>query len=102
MHRGWYTVPMHFTDADIVHLGKLVRLSQTLAQRQMYAEQLSRVLDYLDQINQSDVPAVEGQRRSPVTPYDVREDIAMPADAVRLVAQAPTRDGSFVVSPPTT
>lgn len=93
---------MHFTDVDVAHLGKLVRLSQTPAQRQAYAEQLSRVLDYLDQINQSDVRAVEGQRREPITPYDLREDEAQPADASHLISQAPVREGAFVVSPPTT
>lgn len=92
---------MHFSDADIAHLGKLTRLTHTPEQRAAFAEQLSRILDYLDQITQSDVQAVDGVQREPMTPYEFRDDVAKPSDAPHLLAQAPRREGNFVVSPPT-
>ncbi|MDP2790081.1 MAG: Asp-tRNA(Asn)/Glu-tRNA(Gln) amidotransferase subunit GatC [bacterium] len=94
---------MHLSDADIAHLGKLARLDLTASQRQLFAEQLSAVLDYLDQINQGDAAHVAAHvPRRTVTPYDLREDVAAVPSSVDLAAQAPHREGRLVASPPTT
>jgi aspartyl-tRNA(Asn)/glutamyl-tRNA(Gln) amidotransferase subunit C len=94
---------MHLTDEDIAHLGKLTRLNLTPDQRHRYAEQLSAVLDYLDQINQGDAGDIAAHvpRRS-VTPFDLREDVASPSANFDLTSQAPHREGRLVASPPTT
>lgn len=94
---------MHLSDADIGHLGKLTRLELSPAQRHRFAEQLSNVLDYLEQINHGDAAHVAAYvpRRS-VTPFDLREDTPAPAGNVDLTSQAPHREGRLVASPPTT
>lgn len=94
---------MHFSDADIAHLGKLTRLDLPPAQQNRYAEQLSDVLDYLERINQGDAAHIAAHvpRRS-VTPFELREDTAVPFGTADLTAQAPHREGRLVASPPTT
>ncbi|MEK7519042.1 MAG: Asp-tRNA(Asn)/Glu-tRNA(Gln) amidotransferase subunit GatC [Patescibacteria group bacterium] len=93
---------MHLSDEDIAHLGKLARLDLTPGQRHTFAEQLSDVLDYLDQINQGDAGQVAAHlpRRS-VTPLDLRADTTSPSASADLTAQAPHREGRLVASPPT-
>ncbi len=93
---------MQFTDADIAHLATLVRLSPTPEQRRTYAEQLSRVLEYVDQMNASGVAAPAEGARASVTPYDLREDRVHSHDGMNLTRQAPSREGAYIVSPPTT
>lgn len=94
---------MHLSDADIAHLGKLARLELTPDQRHRFAEQLSAVLDYLDQINQGDAGQVAAHvPRCSVTPSHLRPDIAAAPSSVNLTAQAPHREGRLVASPPTT
>jgi aspartyl-tRNA(Asn)/glutamyl-tRNA(Gln) amidotransferase subunit C len=93
---------MHLSDEDIAHLGKLSRLSLTPDQRHTFAEQLSAVLDYLDQINQGDAEHVAAHiPRRALAPYDLREDIAKASSSQDLTSQAPHREGRLVVSPPT-
>lgn len=94
---------MHLSDADIAHLGKLARLELTPDQRHRFAEQLSAVLDYLEQINHGDAaPAAAHVPRRSVTPFDLREDALAPPGNADLTAQAPHREGRLVASPPTT
>ncbi len=91
---------MHLTDADIAHLASLSRLELTPPQRTLFSEQLSRVLDYLDQINQGDAQQEAATRaRQNISPSDVRADVVVPS-APGLIEQAPVQEGSSVVSPP--
>ncbi len=94
---------MALSDADIEHLGRLARLELSPEQRHHFAEQLSAVLDYLDQINQGDAAVVGAHiPRRTITPFDLREDVAVASASVDLTSQAPHREGTLVASPPTT
>jgi aspartyl/glutamyl-tRNA(Asn/Gln) amidotransferase C subunit len=94
---------MHLSAADIAHLSTLARLQLTPDQRQCFAEQISAVLDYFDQITQGDAARVAPHvPRRAITPYDLREDSAAAPTGEDLAAQAPHREGRLVSSPPTT
>ena len=93
---------MHLSDEDIAHLGKLARLDLTPDQRHTFADQLSAVLDYLDQINKGDAGQVAAHvPRQTITPSHLRADVAAAPSSTDLTAQAPHREGKLVASPPT-
>lgn len=91
---------MHLTDEDIAKLGALGRLSLSPEQRQAYAEQLSRIVEYTDRIRQADVAASEASLRIPISAETLRHDVAAPRPADDAVDCAPKREGRFIVSPP--
>lgn len=91
---------MHLTDEDIAKLGRLGRLSLTSEQRQAYAEQLTRIIDYTDRLHAAEVSATRGTLHPARPAQELREDVAVSANAEACVQLAPKREGRFVVSPP--
>ncbi len=44
---------------DVKHIAKLASLPLTVEEEEKYSEQLSKVLDYIDQLNRADTSKVE-------------------------------------------
>ncbi|MEK7631748.1 MAG: Asp-tRNA(Asn)/Glu-tRNA(Gln) amidotransferase subunit GatC [Patescibacteria group bacterium] len=91
---------MHLSDDDIVKLGTLGRLALSPEQRQTYAEQLSRIVEYTERLAEADVAATSAHLRPAVPADHLREDIVVSVNADGATALAPKREGRFVVSPP--
>ena len=90
---------MHLSDTDITHLAALARLELKPEKRQAFADQLSRVLDYLDHVNAHDASQEAAIRpRAAASPVNFRTDVAKPSPE-NLIEQAPRREGHSVVSP---
>lgn len=92
---------MHLSDEDIAKLGTLGRLDLSPEQRHTYAEQLSRIVEYTERLTHegTHVPA-EGETRGSIPANQLRDDILQTVEADEVTAQAPKREGRFIVSPP--
>lgn len=50
---------MKLTNDQVKHVAKLANLSLTSEEEEKYSEQLSKILDYVDQLNQVDTSCIE-------------------------------------------
>ncbi len=50
---------MKLTSDQVKKVAKLANLPLTIQEEELYAEQLSKILDYIDQLNQVDVQGIE-------------------------------------------
>jgi len=90
---------MHLTHDEVRHVAELAKLALTDDEVALFAEQLSAILDYADQIQQVDTSGV------PPTPYVLPLASVMRADLPgdcltndQALANAPdSEDGSFRV-----
>ena len=86
--------------SDVEHIAALSKLSLTSAEKEKFANQLSNVLGYVEELNQVEVKGVEITAQvtgfSNVTVPDQVEDGAMPHK--NIAKNAPQfQNGSFVV-----
>jgi aspartyl-tRNA(Asn)/glutamyl-tRNA(Gln) amidotransferase subunit C len=86
---------------DIVNIAKLARLNINEAEAQEYSYQLSKMLEYFEQISKVNTEGVEPL----VTPTDFkatwRTDIAKSeTTAAEIVENAPDRNGNLFTVPP--
>ncbi|MFN7905148.1 MAG: Asp-tRNA(Asn)/Glu-tRNA(Gln) amidotransferase subunit GatC [Pseudobdellovibrionaceae bacterium] len=86
---------------NIEHIAKLAKLRISEDEAKQYAAQLSKSLEYFDQISQVDVTGVEPM----VTPSDIevflRDDqVVKTVSSEDLVANAPERLGHLFKVPP--
>lgn len=86
---------------SIEHIAKLAKLKISEHEAKQYAEQLSKSLEYFDQISQVDVTGIEPL----VTPSEIefffREDVAEKnISSDELVANAPEKMGHLFKVPP--
>lgn len=92
---------MQLSETDIAHLGKLARLDLSSEIRQKFAEQISRILEYVDTINKIEVNDSQGeQQRTHVGMADLAEDVVEPVSTDELLDLAPKREGRSIISPP--
>ena len=50
---------MHLTSDQVKHVAKLANLPLSSEEEATYGEQLSKILDYIDQLNRADTSEVE-------------------------------------------
>ena len=50
---------MKISEADVEHVAKLANLEVAASERKELAEQLSRIVEYIEQLNKLDVTAIE-------------------------------------------
>ncbi len=50
---------MSFTSDEVKHVAKLANLPLTTEEEEKYAEQLSKILEYVDQLNKVDTKGIE-------------------------------------------
>ncbi len=92
---------MALTLQEVEHIARLARLQLTAEQQELYREQLSVILDYIDrlhELNTTDVPPTAG---SGLTQMALRPDAARPSlSADVLLENAPqTEDDQFKIPP---
>ena len=90
---------MKLTSQEVEQVANLAKLSLTEKEKDMYAEQLSVVFDYIEVLNEVDTSQVE--ETSQVTGLEdvVREDIAIECDGEvkqKLIDCFPEKMGKFL------
>lgn len=87
---------MKLSEDEVRHVAELAKLKLTDDEVALYAEQLSEILDYAEQLQEIDTSTV------PPTPYVLplenimREDVAVPGlTNDEALANAPDSDGGF-------
>ena len=63
------------TKQQVEHVAKLARLDLTPEERDLYTKQLSRILDYIDQLNEVNTLGIEPMTQPIPTVNVMREDI---------------------------
>ena len=63
------------TKEQVQHVAKLARLSLTEDEVKLYTEQLSKILDYIDQLNEVKTEGIEPMTQPIPTVNVMREDI---------------------------
>lgn len=61
------------TKEQVEHVAKLARLSLTEEEKELYTKQLSKILDYIDQLNEVDTKGVEPMTQ-PIPKINVMRD----------------------------
>jgi aspartyl-tRNA(Asn)/glutamyl-tRNA(Gln) amidotransferase subunit C len=85
--------------SDIERVADLARLELSEQEKQMYAEQLSAVFDYMEMLNEVDVSDVPETCQVTGLEDVLREDIAKPIDEEtrkKLIEQFPDRMGDLL------
>ena len=63
------------TKEQVEHVAKLARLSLTEEEKELYTKQLSKILDYIDQLNKVNTEGIEPMTQPIPTVNVMREDI---------------------------
>lgn len=90
---------MQLTPEKIEEIARLARLNLSPAEKEMYAEQLSVVLDYVEQLNEVDTNGVEETSQVTGLQNVVRADepIACPAEIKnKIIAAFPEKSGELL------
>ncbi len=91
---------MSIDQATVARIAALARIRLTDAQREAAAVELSRILDWVAQLDEVDTSAVEPLRSvmpiSPTLREDIVSDGGRPEDVLR---NAPQRSGDYFVVP---
>lgn len=90
---------MQLTKKEIEHIADLARLELTEAELELYGDQLSGVLSYIEQLGEVDTENVEPTAQVTGLENALRHDEARPWDEAEREAaldQAPAREGRMV------
>ncbi len=90
---------MKLSVQEVENIADLARLSLTPEETQMYAEQLSVILEYIDMLNEVDTEGVEETCQVTGLEDVVREDVVNPCDEdtrKKLLAAFPDRVGNLL------
>ncbi len=63
------------TKMQVKHVAKLARLELTEEEEELYANQLSKIIDYIDQLNEIDTKGIEPMTQPIPNVNVMREDI---------------------------
>lgn len=87
-------------EAQVRHISHLARLNPTDEEVQLFSQQLSSILAYVEQLNEVDTSEVPPTAHALPVSNVFREDV--PGDSLspdEALANAPQRDGSFFAVP---
>jgi aspartyl-tRNA(Asn)/glutamyl-tRNA(Gln) amidotransferase subunit C len=91
---------MKLTRAEVQRVALLARLRLTNNEEAEFTEQLDRILEYMDKLNQLDSANVEPFSHASVAANAFREDkVTNQPNADALLANAPDRDATFFKVP---
>jgi aspartyl-tRNA(Asn)/glutamyl-tRNA(Gln) amidotransferase subunit C len=83
-------------EQDVEHVARLARLALDDAEKTRMAEQLGRILAYVDKLKQLDVDGVEPTSHAVPMINVMRDDEVEPSlERERMMANAPERVGEF-------
>lgn len=92
---------MKLSQEQVQHIANLARLAVTPDEASRYSEQLSAILDYVEQMNRVDTTSIEPTSQvtglANVSRSDQRVDSGIAAE---LVAQAPRHSDGYIDVPP--
>lgn len=84
------------TKEQVEHVAKLARLSLTEKEKELYTKQLSKILDYIDQLNEVNTNGVEPMTQPIPTVNVMREDVVKREfDRETLLKNAPHEEYGF-------
>jgi len=90
---------MKLSKKDVEHIAKLARLDLSEEEKSKYSSQLTKILDYIDQLQEVDVTGIEPTAQVTGLENVMREDTVeeWPKDEVEsALAQAPSKEGKFI------
>ncbi len=92
---------MALTPQEVQHIAKLARLELTGEQQELYREQLSAILDYIEKLRTLDTVDVPPTAGGGLTQMVLRPDESRPSLSTQtLLANAPqTEDDQFKIPP---
>ncbi len=84
------------TVEDVEHVAKLARLALSEEEKQLYAGQLARIIDYFDQLKSVDTTGVEPLAHALSIVNVMRDDqVAAPPGREVLLKNAPDQENGF-------
>jgi len=90
---------MQISQQDIEHLALLARLNLSQETKKKFAGQLSRVIDYVEIINNEKPSLEKNENPQAQEPYGFREDKAKKFELKPLENLPPKKEGKYIVSP---
>jgi aspartyl-tRNA(Asn)/glutamyl-tRNA(Gln) amidotransferase subunit C len=86
--------------ATVRKVAKLARIAEPEDRLEPLAQELSRILDWIEQLGEVDTEGVEPMSSPVRTPLPMREDVVTEGgDPERVLANAPRRAGNYFVVP---
>lgn len=93
---------MNITEKEVENIAHLARLKIEDSQKESMANQLSRILEYIDKLKTVDVEGVKPVSGAAFTNNVLREDVRRPSPGPDVtLANAPARDDDFYIVPKT-
>jgi len=84
------------TKQQVEHVAKLARLDLTEEEKELYTKQLSKILDYIDQLNEVNTEGIEPMTQPIPTVNVMREDIVKKQfDRSEVLSNAPHEEYGF-------
>lgn len=84
------------TVKDVEHIAKLARLRLSEDEKQLYTEQLGKIIQFFDELKAIDTTGVEPMSHALALTNVMRDDeVEPPYGHERLLATAPARDSAF-------
>lgn len=91
---------MKLSPAEVDHIAKLARLKLTDSEREIYCEQLSAILDYVEKMRSVDTKSVEATSQvTGLINIFQPDEIEASNISEELLAQAPTRSDGHLKIP---
>jgi aspartyl-tRNA(Asn)/glutamyl-tRNA(Gln) amidotransferase subunit C len=91
------------TKEEVEHVAKLARIEITEQEKEQFTNELSKVLEYVDKLQEVDTENVKptyhpaAPKGHDVLENSVREDTVIPCnDREKILDRAPAREGDFV------
>jgi aspartyl-tRNA(Asn)/glutamyl-tRNA(Gln) amidotransferase subunit C len=86
--------------ATVRKVAKLARIAEPEERLEPLAQELSRILDWIEQLGEVDTAGVEPMTSAVRTPLPMREDVVTDGgDPERVLSNAPRRAGDYFVVP---
>ncbi len=90
---------MSFTSDEVKHVAKLANLPLTLEEEEKYGEQLSRILEYVDQLDKVDTKGIEPTFNVSGQKNVMRKDETAPSLLQEnVLSNAPKKENGFFVT----
>ena len=81
---------------EVLHIAELIKLSLSEEETELFAEQLSEILDYAQKLNQLDTDAISPTAQAIYRRNVTRPDVARPSlSPEEALANAPQRENGF-------
>lgn len=91
---------MSVTVADVEHVARLARLEFGADQKELFANQMSAILGYVEKLKELDTDGITPTSHAVPMENAFREDIVnMPIGVEQALGNAPQRSGSFFTVP---